>query len=137
MELPMEIGKNYDKFLLETYQEGKKIRVRPHIKSLNYLNVWFPNKLRNKYPVGTIFEANVRLAKNKDNINPHIVAKPSSIKVLKLSNQKFESIIEENRKIKKSQLKNPSKQKTKTPRSQKIVLAGEVGRNKNQEEKNA
>ena len=54
---------------------------------------------------------------------------------MKLSNQKFESIIEENRKIKKSQLKNPSKQKTKTPRSQKIVLAGEVGRNKNQEEK--
>ena len=71
----------------------------------------------------------------RNNINPHIVAKPSSIKVLKLSNQKLKSIIQKDFNIKQTQIKKPLKERIKTTKPQKVALTSEVRTNKNQEEK--
>lgn len=86
----VNVGDQLQGVTLETFvdPETARVRVRPVDRLLGGMRVEFPKGLRAQYPVGTQFSANVKVSQktNKATGKPlgktHLIASPSSIKLL-------------------------------------------------------
>jgi hypothetical protein len=62
------VGDIYEGVLLETCRDENRSITRPRVRPLEYFPKWmrveFPRDLREKYPIGTRFRADVRLGKS-------------------------------------------------------------------------
>jgi 5-methylcytosine-specific restriction endonuclease McrA len=84
----LSVGDFYEGVLLETCRDENRSITRPRVRPLEYFPKWmrveFPRTLREKYPTGTRFRADVTVGQKhwSNGVSkgpPYLVAKPSSI----------------------------------------------------------
>jgi hypothetical protein len=82
------VGDFYEGVLLETCRDENKSITRPRVRPLEYFPKWmrveFPRNLREKYPIGTRFRADVTVGQKHwsngvEKGPPYLAARPSSI----------------------------------------------------------
>lgn len=87
-EVDLSVGDFYEGVLLETCRDENRSITRPRVRPLEYFPRWmrveFPRSLREKYPIGTRFRADVTVGQKhwSDGIAkgaPYLAARPSSI----------------------------------------------------------
>ena len=86
----INVGDQLQGVTLETFvdPETARVRVRPVDGLLGGMRVEFPKGLRAKHPVGTQFSASVKVSQKTNKVSgkplgrPHLIASPSSIKLL-------------------------------------------------------
>jgi hypothetical protein len=84
----VSVGDFYEGVLLETCRDENRSITRPRVRPLEYFPKWmrveFPRDLREKYPIGTRFRADVTVGQKHWSHGggkgpPYLVARPSSI----------------------------------------------------------